>query len=125
VFSTTLFSCDTQLQGKAIVENQIQTLGTPMTIPQKIDTLIGDTIIPKKPERLLDATTGVLQMKYITQGNITPIVVEDTHFTEVVEAKIDTPKIENKYDKVGEVIFIDSVATKAKDTANCSKKIYY
>lgn len=129
-FSTMLFSCDTHLQGEPAAKVEEQTLGGLIEIPEKIDTLIGDTIYPVKPLPPPQLNVvGVLKMPLITKGNISVVPVPPINEIGIIEIA-DTPKIENKYDKVGEVIFVekDSAALKkdkTKDSVSCDKKIYY
>jgi hypothetical protein len=125
VFSTTLFSCDTHLTGETITKQDNQVLGGAIATKNLNDTLKIDTTNFVEPINTVEITTvGNIQPPIEIQGDIAiePMPLQiDMGVIEIA----DTLKIEEKYNKVGEVNFIDSVATKAKDTLNCDTKIFY
>ncbi|MBP6430605.1 MAG: hypothetical protein KA319_02475 [Ferruginibacter sp.] len=132
VFSTTLFSCDTHLKGEPIIKEESAVLGGAMAIINTKDTLPTDTsnfIVLPHPLPPPPPTTGVM---YIVpteiQGNIAIKPIEPLVEQGII-AIVDTPKIEEKYNKVGEVLFIEKDSAsiknnKSKDSANCNKKIF-
>ncbi len=127
VFSGTLFSCDTHLKGDFATITETETVGKLIELPQKVDSLIKDTsffITLPSPQ----PTTGVIIVPPTEiQGDITIEPMPPQIGMGEIEVE-DTPKIEEKYNKVGEIMFIekiDTVAKKIKDTTNCNTKIFY
>jgi hypothetical protein len=131
VFSTTLFSCDTHLNGDVATITETELVGKLIEPPQKTDSLPKDTsnliMLPHPLPPPPPPTTGVM---YIVPTEIQGDIAIEPIQPMVEQGLIgivDTPKIEEKYNKVGEVLFIekvDSVAKKAKDSLTCNNKIF-
>lgn len=132
VFSTTLFSCDTNLQGDIVTKNEgnIQTELRTSGLPSG-SKLLGDTsVIPEKICSEMigkpSATVGFMSPQIIPDDKIIVgdiIVPEDT-------LPVDKPIIKIPLTKMGEVNMIskDSLQTKnslSADSINCNKEIFY
>jgi hypothetical protein len=112
VFSTTLFSCDTHLQGEPIPNEDFKTLGGAIVTVQKTDSTQQqiDTIALPMPPKCNEDIKGELQVvqEIYTTGNLAPIPIEPSKQEAIVgkleyiedpkmdSAKIDTTRCINK-----------------------------
>jgi hypothetical protein len=119
IFGTTLFSCETNLQGKAQIENELTGV---IAMPPKQQVLLGDTIMPAptmgKPTAI-DTTKKCSKTKTVTvEGEILgaieippPVVQGAIAVVEPEEVKQIEPAKKDTLQK--------------KDTANCNTQKFY
>jgi hypothetical protein len=128
VFSTTLFSCDTQLRGKAIVQPELRTTGAIIREPQKIDNKLS----PSKPQIVTveGTTVGAIEPPQIIQGDISIEPMQPIMETMGKPELIDSSQIITNNEMIGKVMFVEKDSAnfkkdKVKDSISCDKKGYY